>query len=171
MTTPAATTLPRTTTPPLTNVHMRATEGDQTGRAFTGTAVPWSDVIEVWGVREQFAPGSITPDPARHGTFRDVIHRLPAIREMGFDTLYFPPIHPIGRVNRKGPNNTLDAGPEDALRQEACDGPRALLELPDDAEGRERASDELLRTVMARASIREYAEVLPQLADIYREVA
>lgn len=63
MTTPAATTLPRTTTPPLTNVHMRATEGDQTGRAFTGTAVPWSDVIEVWGVREQFAPGSITPDP------------------------------------------------------------------------------------------------------------
>ena len=44
-------------------------------------------------------------------------------------------------------------------------------ELPDDAEGRERASDELLRTVMARASIREYAEVLPQLADIYREVA
>ena len=51
------------------------------------------------------------------------------------------------------------------------DGPRALLELPDDAEGRERASDELLRTVMARASIREDAEVLPQLADIYREVA
>ena len=51
------------------------------------------------------------------------------------------------------------------------DGPRALLELPDDAEGRERASDELLRTVMTRASIREYAEVLPQLADIYREVA
>ena len=51
------------------------------------------------------------------------------------------------------------------------DGPRALLELPDDAEGRERASDELLRTVMARASIREYAEVLPQLAGIYREVA
>lgn len=51
------------------------------------------------------------------------------------------------------------------------DGPRALLELPDGAEGRERASDELLRTVMTRASIREYAEVLPQLADIYREVA
>lgn len=51
------------------------------------------------------------------------------------------------------------------------DGPRALLELPDDAAARDRVSDELLRTVMARASIREYAEVLPQLADIYREVA
>ena len=52
-------------------------------------------------------PRSETDDARRHGTFDDVIRRLPAIREMGFDTLYFPPIHPIGRVNRKGPNNTL----------------------------------------------------------------
>ena len=52
-------------------------------------------------------PRSITDDKARHGTFIDVIDRLPAIRDMGFDTLYFPPIHPIGKTNRKGPNNTL----------------------------------------------------------------
>lgn len=52
-------------------------------------------------------PRSMTPDPARHGTFNDVIDHLPRIREMGFDTLYFPPIHPIGTANRKGPNNTL----------------------------------------------------------------
>lgn len=58
-------------------------------------------------------PRSETNDPARHGTFRDVIERLPAIQAMGFDTLYFPPIHPIGRANRKGPNNTLDAGEND----------------------------------------------------------
>jgi len=58
-------------------------------------------------------PRSITEDPARHGTFIDVIDRLPAIRDMGFDTLYFPPIHPIGRTHRKGPNNTLTAGPDD----------------------------------------------------------
>lgn len=58
-------------------------------------------------------PRSQTDDPARHGTFADVIDRLPAIREMGFDTLYFPPIHPIGRSNRKGPNNSLTAGPDD----------------------------------------------------------
>ncbi len=58
-------------------------------------------------------PRSITDNPARHGTFIDVIDRLPAIRDMGFDTLYFPPIHPIGRTHRKGPNNTLVAGPED----------------------------------------------------------
>ncbi len=42
-----------------------------------------------------------------------MIKRLPAIREMGFDVLYFPPIHPIGRTNRKGRNNSLTAGPND----------------------------------------------------------
>lgn len=47
------------------------------------------------------------------GTFDDVIARLTAIQAMGFDVLYFPPIHPIGRVNRKGPNNSLIAGPDD----------------------------------------------------------
>lgn len=58
-------------------------------------------------------PRSQTDDPARHGTFDDVIARLPQIREMGFDTLYFTPIHPIGRTHRKGPNNSLTAGPGD----------------------------------------------------------
>lgn len=58
-------------------------------------------------------PRSITDSPARHGTFRDVLGRLPAIKAMGFDVLYFPPIHPIGRTNRKGRNNTLTPGPDD----------------------------------------------------------
>ncbi|WP_347554570.1 maltotransferase domain-containing protein [Robbsia sp. KACC 23696] len=58
-------------------------------------------------------PRSASGDPHRHGTFIDVIARLPAIRAMGFDVLYFPPIHPIGLANRKGPNNTLTAGPDD----------------------------------------------------------
>ena len=58
-------------------------------------------------------PRSMTHDPARHGTFADVIEHLPRVRAMGFDTLYFPPIHPIGTVNRKGPNNTLTPGPDD----------------------------------------------------------
>lgn len=58
-------------------------------------------------------PRSITDSPSRHGTFRDVVGRLPAIRAMGFDVLYLPPIHPIGRTNRKGRNNTLTAGPDD----------------------------------------------------------
>jgi starch synthase (maltosyl-transferring) len=47
------------------------------------------------------------------GTFRTAARRLPAVAEMGFDVLYLPPIHPIGRSFRKGPNNTLTAGPHD----------------------------------------------------------
>jgi len=58
-------------------------------------------------------PRSMSDDPKRHGTFDDVIRHLPRVRDMGFDVLYFPPIHPIGRTNRKGPNNTLTPGPDD----------------------------------------------------------
>ena len=52
-------------------------------------------------------PRSITDSVDRHGTFRDVIDHLPYVRDLGFDVLYFPPISPIGRKNRKGRNNTL----------------------------------------------------------------
>jgi len=58
-------------------------------------------------------PRGQSGDPARHGTFRDVIRRLPAIRDMGFDVLYFPPIHPIGHTNRKGRDNALTRAPND----------------------------------------------------------
>jgi starch synthase (maltosyl-transferring) len=44
-------------------------------------------------------------DPGRHGTFRDAERQLPRIAEMGFDVLYLPPIHPIGKTHRKGANN------------------------------------------------------------------
>ena len=54
-------------------------------------------------------PRSVTSDPGTHGTFGSVIGRLSRIRAMGFDVLYFPPIHPIGRINRKGRNNSLRA--------------------------------------------------------------
>ena len=49
----------------------------------------------------------------RSATFQDCERRLPAIQAMGFDVLYLPPIHPIGHTNRKGPNNTLEARPDD----------------------------------------------------------
>ena len=51
--------------------------------------------------------------PAEHGTFASAASRLPGVAAMGFDVLYLPPIHPIGRVNRKGRNNSLAAGPDD----------------------------------------------------------
>ncbi len=77
--------------------------------------------LTVWVEREravfsawyELFPRSAANDAARHGTFDDVIARLPYVRDMGFDVLYFPPIHPIGRVNRKGRNNALTAGPDD----------------------------------------------------------
>ncbi|HEV2245872.1 MAG TPA: alpha-1,4-glucan--maltose-1-phosphate maltosyltransferase [Terriglobia bacterium] len=50
-------------------------------------------------------PRSCSTEPGRHGTFQDCINRLPYVAEMGFDVLYLPPIHPIGRKNRKGMNN------------------------------------------------------------------
>jgi starch synthase (maltosyl-transferring) len=58
-------------------------------------------------------PRSQSGDESRHGTFRDVIKQLPRVAAMGFDVLYFPPIHPIGRTNRKGRNNTLTPAPDD----------------------------------------------------------
>ncbi|MEA3150715.1 MAG: hypothetical protein QOD56_1654 [Gammaproteobacteria bacterium] len=58
-------------------------------------------------------PRSTAPEPGRHGTFRDVEAHLPYVAQMGFDVLYLPPIHPIGRVHRKGANNALRAQPDD----------------------------------------------------------
>lgn len=55
----------------------------------------------------------LTDGTIKSGTFRTAAKRLPAVADMGFDVLYLPPIHPIGRTHRKGPNNTLDAGAAD----------------------------------------------------------
>ncbi len=57
----------------------------------------------------EFFPRSTAPKPGQHGTFKDCEKLLPRIADMGFDVLYFPPIHPIGEVNRKGKNNTTEA--------------------------------------------------------------
>lgn len=58
-------------------------------------------------------PRSSAFEPGKHGTFRDCEKQLPYIADMGFDVLYFPPIHPIGRINRKGKNNSEQASPDD----------------------------------------------------------
>jgi len=61
----------------------------------------------------EFFPRSASDDPARHGSFADCEAWLPYVKKMGFDVLYFPPIHPIGRSRRKGRNNTLEPRPAD----------------------------------------------------------
>jgi starch synthase (maltosyl-transferring) len=58
-------------------------------------------------------PRSQSHVPGRHGTLEDVVARLPALRAMGFDVLYLPPVHPIGRSFRKGRNNALVAEADD----------------------------------------------------------
>jgi starch synthase (maltosyl-transferring) len=68
-------------------------------------------------------PRSTSPEPGRHGTFRDVIERLPYVAGMGFDVLYLPPIHPIGRTFRKGANNVTRARPADPGVPWAIGGP------------------------------------------------
>ncbi len=57
----------------------------------------------------EFFPRSSSPHKGVHGTFKDCENLLERVVEMGFDTLYFPPVHPIGEVNRKGKNNTTHA--------------------------------------------------------------
>ena len=57
----------------------------------------------------EFFPRSSSENEGVHGTFKDCHRLLPRIAQMGFDTLYLPPIHPIGEVNRKGKNNTTEA--------------------------------------------------------------
>jgi starch synthase (maltosyl-transferring) len=61
----------------------------------------------------EFFPRSAAGEPGRHGRFADCEAWLPYVQRMGFDVLYFPPIHPIGRTRRKGCNNTLEAMPDD----------------------------------------------------------
>ncbi|HEY8520685.1 MAG TPA: alpha-1,4-glucan--maltose-1-phosphate maltosyltransferase [Gammaproteobacteria bacterium] len=62
----------------------------------------------------EFFPRSVVEgEGAPHGTLRTAAARLPYIAEMGFDVVYLPPIHPIGRTHRKGANNALTAGPDD----------------------------------------------------------
>jgi starch synthase (maltosyl-transferring) len=68
-------------------------------------------------------PRSAGPDPSRSATWDEAAARMPAIAEMGFDVLYLPPIHPIGRTHRKGPNNSLRAGPNDPGSPWAIGGP------------------------------------------------
>ncbi len=80
---------------------------------------PYDSIVDAERRTASFAawyelfPRSHAPQAGVHGRFTDVIAQLPRIRDMGFDVLYFPPIHPIGARNRKGRNNSLVTQPGD----------------------------------------------------------
>lgn len=73
--------------------------------------------VRVGRLKERFSswyelfPRSASPDINRTGTFKDVENLLPRLEEMGFDVLYMPPVHPVGKRNRKGRNNATEALP------------------------------------------------------------
>jgi len=58
-------------------------------------------------------PRSCSPEAGRHGTFRDCEAWLPYVASMGFDVVYLPPVHPVGRALRKGKNNSVVTEPDD----------------------------------------------------------
>ena len=66
-----------------------------------------------FGAWYEMFPRSAGTDPSRSATFKEAEARLPYIASMGFDVLYLPPIHPIGRSFRKGRNNSLTPAPDD----------------------------------------------------------
>ncbi len=68
----------------------------------------------------EFFPRSTAAEAGKHGTFADCEKRLDYVSELGFNVVYLPPIHPIGRSFRKGPNNVPEAQPGD------CGSPWAI---------------------------------------------
>jgi len=66
-----------------------------------------------FGAWYEMFPRSAGPDPTRSATFREAGAALARIADLGFDIVYLPPIHPIGRSFRKGRNNALSAAPSD----------------------------------------------------------
>ena len=82
-------------------------------------ATQFAAELPVWVDRErarfsawyELFPRSAAQIPGEHGTLRDVERQFPEIAAMGFDIVYLPPIHPIGRAFRKGPNNEIAAAP------------------------------------------------------------
>jgi starch synthase (maltosyl-transferring) len=68
---------------------------------------------ELYSTWYEVFPRSTAANPGEHGTLRDCARLVPRIASMGFDVLYLPPIHPIGKVNRKGLNNSVIAEPSD----------------------------------------------------------
>jgi starch synthase (maltosyl-transferring) len=83
-----------------------------------------SDPMPLWVDRERALVGAwYELFPRSFGGFKGVEKRLPEIAAMGFDVLYLPPVHPIGMTARKGPNNSLLAGPDDPGSPWAIGGP------------------------------------------------
>jgi starch synthase (maltosyl-transferring) len=93
---------------------MMARYGDRSRATTSPSRRVWVDRERArFGAWYEMFPRSAGPDASRSGTFREACAELPRIADLGFDIVYLPPIHPIGVSFRKGPNNSLAAGPGD----------------------------------------------------------
>ena len=96
-----------------TDPHVQQAMHNNPLRDFVTTSGPWPLQVQrrraLVGAWYEMFPRSEGADLVKKtsGTFRSALSRLEAIAAMGFDVVYLPPIHPVGEVNRKGPNNTL----------------------------------------------------------------
>jgi len=98
--------------------------GPREGRARTEPLRIIADRVRArFGAWYELFPRSFGPDDRTHGTLRDVARLVPRLAGMGFDVLYLPPIHPIGRTFRKGRNNAERAEPGDVGSPWAIGGP------------------------------------------------
>jgi starch synthase (maltosyl-transferring) len=87
---------------------------DRSSASVAGPYPLWVDrELATFSAWYEMFPRSEGAHDGRSGTFATATRRLPAIAEMGFDIVYLPPIHPIGRTFRKGRNNTLEHSPDD----------------------------------------------------------
>lgn len=128
---------------------LAARHADRAGAASLGRelAVTVDRERARFGAWYELFPRSLSREPGRHGTFADVVERLPHVAGMGFDVLYLPPVHPIGRAFRKGRNNAPSAAPGDVGSPWAIGGP----EGGHAAIHPELGTEEDLRRLVARA--------------------
>ena len=97
----------------LADLMARYPERDRATRYDRVLEVMVERVLARCGAWYEMFPRSAGTDPSRSATFEEASARVRYVADLGFDVLYLPPIHPIGRSFRKGPNNTLKAGPSD----------------------------------------------------------
>jgi len=103
----------KATAPDITAMMNRYPERSREAVFAPALSVTVEPLIAGFSAWYELFPRSITTDPNKSGTFGDVLQLVPEIVRMGFDVLSLPPIHPIGRTNRKGRNNSLIVTPHD----------------------------------------------------------
>jgi starch synthase (maltosyl-transferring) len=110
---PVETRVARALSEPLRSAMVRRPDRSLATRYHRSLKVTVERVRARFGAWYEMFPRSAGTDPRRSATFGEAARLLPYISSLGFDVLYLPPIHPIGRSFRKGRNNALEAGPND----------------------------------------------------------